>query len=116
MKLFPKFRPPDVAVEGTVAGQGVEIARTIRSQSSARLPDAAEPPIRRRVVHHHLLEAGRVVPENPAVIRTLIAVRGPCDVDGAVIDQQTDRWFSVLALNAMLFCASRPSPVPETLA
>ena len=87
-EAVPEISPPDVAVEGTVAGQGVEIARTIRRQSSARLPDAAEPAIRRRVVHHHLLEARRVVPENPAVIRTLIAVRGPCDVDGAVIDQQ----------------------------
>ena len=51
------------------------------------------------------------------MVRALIAVRGPGDVDGAVIEEQCPTADSaVRALNAMLFCASRPSPVPVTLA
>ena len=44
-EAVPEIPPADVAVERTVAGQGVEIARSIRSQSAAGLPDAAEPAI-----------------------------------------------------------------------
>ena len=80
--------PAGVAVERSVSRQRVEVAGRIRRQPAAGLPDAAEPSVRRRVVDHDLLKARRVVSQDPAVVRALVAVRGPGDVDGAVIDQQ----------------------------
>ena len=77
-----------VSVERPVAGQRVEVADRIGRQSSAGLPDSGEAAVGRGVVDHDLLQARRVVAEDPAVIRTLIAVRRPRDVDGAVIEEQ----------------------------
>ena len=49
-EAVPEVPSADVAVERAVAGQRVEVAGRIRRQSSARLPDAAEPAVRRGVV------------------------------------------------------------------
>ena len=87
-EAVPEIPSTHVAVERSVAGKRVQISVRIRRQSSARLPDAAQTAVRRRVVDHDLLQRRRVVAEDPPVIRALIAVRGPCDVDGAVIDEQ----------------------------
>src|SRR5437867_3735632 len=87
-KLFPKFLPPTVAVERAVPGERVQIARGIGRQAGARLPDTAQTAVGRGVVDHHLVQRGGVVAEDPSVVRPLIAVRGPRDVDGAAIEKQ----------------------------
>ena len=87
-EAVPEVSSADVAVERSVARQRIQVAGRIGRQSSARLPDSAEAAVRRGVVDHDLLQARGVVAQDPAVIRTLIAVRGPRDVDGAVIEEQ----------------------------
>ncbi len=100
MKLFPKFRACRVAVEGTVSGQRVQVAGRIRRQAPARLPDAAQTAVGRRVVDHDLLQRRGIVAEDPAVVRTLIAIRRPRDVHRAVIDQEA----GALILRARVEC------------
>ena len=91
MKLFPKFIPPTSPLNEPFPVSAVEVAGGIGGQPSAGLPDAAEAAVGRGVVHHDLLQARRIVAEDPAVVGTLVAVRRPRDVDGAVIEQERRR-------------------------
>src|SRR5262249_11910829 len=80
-------RPPLVRVETVaeaVAGGEVQVALGVEAEVAAALPDAGGAAVGRGVVHLLQRQVGRVVADNPAVIRTVVAVRGIGDVNSPI--------------------------------
>ena len=76
-------------VEGPVASRHIDAAGLIGGRAGAGHPDAAQSAVRRGVEDGDLVQRRGVVPDEPSVIRTVVAVRGPRDVDHAVQEQET---------------------------
>ena len=75
--------------ERPVSRLKIDIAVGVRGRSGAGLPDAAQPAVGTRVIDSNLLQRLRVIAEQPAMIRTVVAVRSVSDVNHAVEQQQT---------------------------
>src|SRR6185436_17107522 len=75
-------------VERAIAGFEIEETLRIDRGNSAALPDSTEPAVGRRVERARDGERVRVERDQPAVIRTVIAVARPRRVNLAVVKHQ----------------------------
>ena len=89
------FAEVGLAVEGAVAGDGVDIAGGVGGGGGSALPDRGAIAIRRRVEDSRLLQRPRIIAEQPAVIVPQVAMRGESDVDGSIGEQQADALFII---------------------
>src|SRR2546423_3774600 len=67
------------AIDGTGA---------VRRQPAPTLPNAAILTVRSVVPNSHLIQADRVVRKYPTVVRSVVAMRGKGNIDGAIHQQQ----------------------------
>src|SRR5439155_3393807 len=86
LSLEPLRRHRDaiVGIERAIAGFEVEISLRINRGNATALPDAAQAAVGRGVERAGNGERGLVKPEQPAVIRPIVAVTTEREVDVAV--------------------------------
>src|SRR5271165_7245492 len=77
-----------VYVERPVAAGVIDVTRRVSGQPAAALPHSTAVPIGGYVVDHRLLQGSGVIAHDPSVIRMVITMRSPGDVDHAVVQQQ----------------------------
>src|SRR5579862_649417 len=83
-------RAAGVGIKVSVAGNEINVSGSVRSQSSATLPDASSLSVGRVVVLQRLLRQIRcVVPQHPAVPRGDVTVRAESKVYDSIVEKQS---------------------------
>src|SRR5262249_25054755 len=75
-------------VEGSVAGNAVEISGSIDGWSGSGHPNAAQAPAGSVVEGRYLRETGFVVGVDVSVVRAVVSVRSPCYIDGVAVQRK----------------------------